>query len=532
MKQFSALLESLIFSPRRNVKLSHLAQWLQTTPHPDRGWGLAALNGEVHFTHVKAGIVRALAEQATDPELFALSYDFVGDLAETVALLWPAQPDNAAPIPALSDIITGLEQAKKKDVPMLMANWLGQMHVSQRWALLKLVTGGLRVGVSGRLSRIALSQAFDKPVAEIEEIWPLIEPPYDGLFNWLEGKSGPPLAQGRPVFRPMMLAHPLETDGFSDMHLADWQVEWKWDGVRVQLVSAEKGVKIFSRNGDDLSSAFPELVGPMRWKGVLDGELLAGSPDKLGSFNDLQHRLNRKNVSKRMQQQNPCFIRFYDLLFVGEQDLRSQGLRSRRQRLESEATEIDIGSFDLSPILTVHKPSQLAQIHASAQTQNHIEGVMIKRAESPYLAGRPKGYWYKWKRDPFHADLVVLYAQRGHGRRSSLYSDFTLGAWQKTEQGIELVPVCKAYSGFSDAELQKLDKFVREHTANRFGPVREVEHKLVVEIAFDSLHLSKRHKSGLAMRFPRFHAIRWDKDPEEADNVGQLHILLEEMLVY
>ena len=529
MRRFSELLEALIFSPRRTVKLAHLSGWLREAPHPDRGWGLAGLTGDLSFSHVKAGVVRELASEVSSPELFALSYDFVGDLAETVALLWPASPAHdgteAAEDLRLSAVIASLADTPRAGIKPLLAGYMDRLNVAERWALLKLATGGMRVGVSGRMARTALAQAFDKDIAEIEEIWPLISPPYDDLFDWLEGRTKRPEAEGRAVFRPMMLAHPIDEGMQEGFVPDDWQIEWKWDGARIQLVSAEDGVRLFSRTGDDVSASFPELVTEMKWKGVLDGELLAGTPEEVGSFNDLQQRLNRKRVTSRMQKDFPVFIRAYDILFLGDKDLRNLPLSQRRTWLETEVTRIetdqkDASKLDLSACLTADNFASLQVMKEQADPR--IEGVMLKKADSPYIAGRPKGHWFKLKRNPKHADLVILYAQRGHGKRSSFYSDYTLGAWRDGEDGPELVPVCKAYSGFSDTELRQLDKFVRAHTINRFGPVREVEHKIVVEVAFDQLHNSKRHKSGIAMRFPRFHAIRWDKPAEEADNVAYL----------
>ena len=530
MRRFSELLDALIFSPRRNVKLAHLSGWLRQTPHPDRGWGLAALTGDLSFSHVKAGVVRELAAEVSDPELFALSYDFVGDLAETVALLWPSARldlsdrlediDAEATSLCLGQIVASLQNTPRKEVKAVLAGWMDQLTVAERWALLKLATGGMRVGVSGRLARTALAMAFDKDIAEIEEIWPLISPPYDELFDWLDGQGARPQADGRAVFRPMMLAHPVDAGIEEGFVPADWQVEWKWDGARIQMVSADDGVRLFSRTGDDISASFPELVQDMAWKGVLDGEILAGTPRQIGSFNALQQRLNRKRVTAKMQREFPVFIRAYDILFAGETDLRAHPLSDRRIQLEAEMRQINFPLLDLSEQLAAHDFATLNKLKEQADPR--IEGIMLKKKDSLYIAGRPKGAWVKLKRDPKHADLVILYAQRGHGKRSSFYSDYTLGAWRDGEGGPELVPVCKAYSGFSDAELRKLDKFVRDHTINRFGPVREVESKLVVEIAFDQLHLSRRHKSGIAMRFPRFHAIRWDKLAEDADSVDNL----------
>jgi len=528
MNAFARLLDALLFSPRRNVKLAHLVEWMRTTPDPDRGYGLAALTSDLSFPSVKAGVVRELAGQVTDPDLFALSYDFVGDLAETVALLWPDCKDtHSSEQPSLSQIVTTLSAIKRDQAAEQLAVWMNGMQVSERWAVLKLATGGMRVGVSARLVRVALAQAYDRDVGEIEEIWPLLEPPYTELFDWLDGRAEKPDAAGRAVFHPVMLASPIDEKTLAALHLADWQIEWKWDGARIQLVSAHEGVKLFSRSGDDISSAFPELTRPMNWKGVLDGEILAGRPDAIDSFNALQQRLNRKTASQKLQAASPVFLRFYDILAAGEEDLRHTILADRRSRLETEYQNIDHELCDLSAPLKVSDQAELSDFRENCRQGGLIEGVMIKAKDSLYRAGREKGLWFKWKRDPLYADLVIMYAQRGHGKRSSFYSDYTLGAWMGPSDDLVLVPVCKAYSGFTDAELSKLDKFVREHTTNKFGPVREVEQKIVVEIAFDSLHLSGRHKSGIATRFPRFHAIRWDKLVDEADHIDQLKQLID-----
>ena len=285
-------------------------------------------------------------------------------------------------------------------------------------------------------------------------------------------------------------------------------------------------MRLFSRSGDDISASFPELVLPLSSNVVLDGELLAGTPSNLGSFNDLQQRLNRKKASQKLQETQPVFIRCYDILQQNDEDLRRFPLSQRRSILEAHLEKLGSDKLDISPLVDSSDWSSLDERRLSCRDDGLIEGLMLKRKDSTYQIGRVTGQWYKWKRNPLFADVVIMYAQRGHGRRSSQYSDFTFGAWQDTEEGRQLVPVGKAYSGFTDEELKKLDKFVRQHTTSRFGPVREVEHKLVIEAAFDSIHISKRHKSGLAMRFPRFHTIRWDKDPEDADTVATLHNLV------
>ncbi|MGB1546574.1 MAG: ATP-dependent DNA ligase, partial [Candidatus Puniceispirillaceae bacterium] len=249
MRAFSDLLEVLLFSPRRTVKLAHLMNWIRSTDDPDRGWGLAALTCELSFSGVKSGVVRELAEQVTDPDLFALSYDFVGDLAETVALLWPDSDSVSDKTkPSLSEVVGVLTSIRRKDAVLQLSDWMNNLKVSERWALLKLATGGMRVGVSARLVRVSLAQAYDKNVSEIEQIWPLLEPPYATLFDWLEGRAEKPDAAGRAVFHPVMLAAPIDEKTLCSLNLEDWQIEWKWDGARIQLVSAEEGVRLFSRS--------------------------------------------------------------------------------------------------------------------------------------------------------------------------------------------------------------------------------------------------------------------------------------------
>ncbi|MGC6517123.1 MAG: cisplatin damage response ATP-dependent DNA ligase [Candidatus Puniceispirillaceae bacterium] len=524
MKSFATLLENLVFSPGRNAKIAHLVSWLKATSGNSRGYGVAAITGDLSLPHVKGAMIRQLAASTTDEVLFALSYDFVGDLAETVSLLWPARQihDQEKDGFVLGDMVQTLQNSTRKEAEERMRYYLDNLDQTQRWALLKLATGGLRVGVSARLMRVSLATAFDRAVEDIEEIWPLIEPPYEPLFDWLEGRAERPKSEGRAVFKPLMLANPLEVSDRQSLSLQDFQIEWKWDGARVQLVSAKEGVRLFSRSGDDISSAFPELIQYPGFLGVLDGELLAGTKEQLGSFNELQKRLNRKKASAKMQAEQPVFMRCYDLLAYDETDLRQLALTDRRRMLEAYFASDSHTHLDLSPLISAPSWDELEAIKDQCRTDPLIEGVMLKRKNAPYQLGRISGQWYKWKRDPLFADLVILYAQRGHGRRSSQYSDFTFGAWQASENGPVLVPVGKAYSGFTDQELRQLDKFVRDHTVAKYGPVREVEPKLVIEAAFDSIHLSNRHKSGVAMRFPRFHAIRWDKDIEEADTVDML----------
>jgi DNA ligase-1 len=311
-----------------------------------------------------------------------------------------------------------------------------------------------------------------------------------------------------------MLAHPLEEGDYPTIRAGGWRAEWKWDGIRVQLVAGPGGRRVYSRGAEDISGAFPEVVAGMDFSAVVDGELLVVRDGVVAPFSDLQQRLNRKGVTAKMQRDFPVGVRLYDILFEGKEDLRGLSFDARRGRLEAWFARVRPVGMDISPLIDFSDFEELAGLREGARAAE-IEGLMLKRGESPYLPGRQRGHWWKWKRDPLTIDAVLMYAQRGHGRRSGSYSDYTFGVWR----GEELVPVGKAYSGFTDRELDWLDKWIRANTVARFGPVREVSRGLVLEVAFDGAQLSSRHKSGVALRFPRISRLRRDKPPAEADRL-------------
>ncbi|NJC34814.1 DNA ligase-1 [Sphingomonas jejuensis] len=528
MRAFSQLLDGLTYTRSRNAKLKLIADYLRATPDPDRGYAMAALTGDLDLPAVKPAVIRALVGERVDPVLYGLSRDFIGDTAETAALLWPdpAVPPEGELDLSLSAVIDRLNASGRAAAPATLADLLDRVSVEERYALLKLATGSLRAGVSARLAKTGLADAFGLNVDDVEELWHGLTPPYQPLFEWAEGRSDRPALSELPVFRPFMLAHGLE-DGTVD--LADYAAEWKWDGIRVQLVRAGGQTRLFSRTGDDITASFPDVAAAFTHDGALDGELLvrgdAQGADSHGgaaaSFNALQQRLGRKAVSAAMLRDYPAFVRLYDVLLDGQEDLRAEPWTERRRRLEAIVPQLDPTRFDLSQLINAADFYALTEIRAGAR-DDAIEGVMLKRRDSPYVGGRRVGLWYKWKRDPLTADCVVMYAQRGSGKRSSYYSDYTFGCW--SEDG-DLLPVGKAYSGITDEELRWIDRFVRNHTVKRFGPVREVEKSLVFEIAFDSIHASARHKSGIAMRFPRISRVRRDKPAAEADRVETLRRL-------
>jgi DNA ligase-1 len=520
MIAFAELLERLVFSPSRLAKIALLRRYFTTQPDPDRGLGLAAVSGSLAFEAAKPGLIRALAASRTDPDLFAMSYDYVGDLAETVALIWPPAPAGTAAPPRLAEVVETLATTPKAALPDVVAGWLDASDASVRFALLKLITGGLRVGASARLAKLALAELAGGRIAadDIEEVWHAQVPPYTSLFAWLEGRGPRPDPADAPVFRPPMLAHPLEPADLLALDAGAFRAEWKWDGIRVQLVATPAGRRLYSRGAEDISAAFPEIIAAMDFRAVLDGELLVIRAGQVAPFADLQQRLNRKAPTGKMLTAFPVGVRLYDMLFDGAEDLRPLPFDIRRARLEAFYAQQRPSRMDVSELITFDSLAALERMRDGARAAA-IEGLMLKRGDSAYLPGRPRGLWWKWKRDPLTIDAVLMYAQRGHGKRSSFYSDYTFGLWR--EDG-ELVPVGKAYFGFTDQELAFLDRWVRNHTVARFGPVREVARGMVLEIAFDAAQLSNRHKSGVALRFPRVARIRTDKPAEEADQLATL----------
>jgi DNA ligase 1 len=541
MNRFADLLDRLAYEPSRNAKLRLMTDYFRSTPDPERGYALAAITGSLSFQHAKAGLIRTLISERTDPVLFALSYDYVGDLSETVALMWPKAEGAKPHSPRLSEVVTTLASLGKTQLPRQLAAWLDGLDETGRWALLKLVTGALRIGVSARLAKTAVAALGDKEPDEIELVWPGLTPPYEDLFAWVEGRADKPADRNVAPFRPVMLAHAIEAEELTRLDPAAFVAEWKWDGIRVQAVAGtqedgQRVTRLYSRTGEDISGAFPDLADALThataFDGAIDGELLVLRDGQVQSFNVLQQRLNRKTISAKLIEEFPAHLRAYDLLVEGDQDLRERPFMERRARLEALVTKLAEPRIDVSPMVPFKTWEELTAARADPEAAGAgidaeaVEGIMLKGRDAPYVPGRPKGLWWKWKRDPFVVDAVLMYAQRGSGKRSSFYSDYTFGVWTKGESGDELVPVGKAYFGFTDQELAEIDRFVRRNTLNRFGPVREVVHEadkgLVIEVAFEGLQRSTRHKSGIAMRFPRVSRLRWDKPPREADRLETL----------
>ena len=545
MRAFAELLDRLSLTGSRNAKLVLVRDYLRATPDPDRGWALAALTGGLVFHHAKPAMIRRAVEARVDPVLFGWSYDYVGDLAETVALIWPRDPNHRPNRePELSEVVDALAGAKRTEVQGLIEGWLDALEPKGRWALLKLLTGALRVGFSAQLARTAVAmlrpaEATEPPepdggeatialeplsVADVVEVWNEVDPPYADLLAWAEGRGPRPDTEAPGRFRPVMLAVAIdEAVDFQKLDPADYAAEWKWDGIRVQAVREAGVCRLYSRHGDEVTHAFPDVMTALQFEGAIDGELVVMRDGAIAPFADLQQRLNRKTVDAKLTAAHPAAIVAYDLLAEDGQDLRDLPLKDRRVRLEALVAGHTGERLSLSPLVAFDTWDELARLRADPPVGAAAEGLMLKRWDSAYVAGRPKGPWFKWKRDPHVIDAVLMYAQRGHGKRSSFYSDYTFGVW--TDEGA-LTPVGKAYFGFTDEELKQLDKFVRDHTLERFGPVRSVkatrDFGLVLEIAFEGLQRSTRHKSGVAMRFPRVSRIRWDKPAREANTIDDV----------
>ena len=507
MKALASLVDALTRMTAQGDRHRLLGRYFASTPDPERGWALAALTGEL--PDISPAMLRRLAEGRVDPELFRISRDYVGDLVETVALIWPNISSGSSPSP--DEVATGLMAAHRSERPERIADWLDRMDTAERRALLAVLTGGSIL--TPQRARLALADWSGAALWEIEEIWHGQKPPYLDLFAWLNGKGERPETTGAAVFRPFMLALPLEDPGALDPQ--EFAAEWKWDGVRVQVVADGGEVGLFSRSGDDIGKAFPEIVDAGDFQAVVDGELLiagrvsAGGERMPATFDRLQRRLGRRTASGSLMRDSPAFVRVYDILFDQGEDLRMLPFDRRRRRLENWFSDRNPRNMDISPLLPF---SGWDDLRSFRRRNAGREGIMLKRRDSVYAAGRSEGLWFKWKSDTLIFDFVLMYVELGR--------ICTFGAWWSGE----LVPVGKA--GYDGEE--RFDRWVQAHTTGRFGPVRAVETGLVLEIGVDGLHRSKRRKSGIAMRSPRLRRVRWEKPAEEADSVETLLGLVRE----
>ena len=528
MKHFASLFAALDGTTKTSAKLAALTQYFQTAPEPDRVWTIAILSGRRPKRSVTTTELRLwAAEVAGIPDwLFEESYTVVGDLAETIAHLLPL-PQTDLPDQSLTQWITslmamaGLPADTRKGT--ILAAWQS-LAPDERFIFNKLITGGFRMGVSQGLMTKALARATNTDEASIAHRLMGDWQPANTRFADLISRDAT-AGTSRPY--PFALASQLEGEPAALGPPQDWIAEWKWDGIRGQLVNRPGVFALWSRGEDLITDRFPEfsaLADFLPPGTVIDGEVLAwdSAANRPQPFAALQTRINRKTVPKKLLVDAPARMLAYDLLEDGGVDLRAAPLEHRRTRLAAIIAGLDpkLG-LGVSPQISFDRWPALAAIRATARDQR-AEGLMLKRASSPYHIGRKRGDWWKWKLDPMTVDAVMIYAQAGHGRRANLYTDFTFAV----RDGNELVPFTKAYSGLTDAEFGQISTWVRKHTLERFGPVRRVPPELVFELAFEGIQASPRHKSGIALRFPRMLRWRHDKGPDEIDTLETLKALL------
>jgi len=553
MKRFARLFNELDQTNRTNEKVAALESYFREADPRDAAWALHFLCGRRPARSVSSTALSGWgAEEAGMPQwLVDECYETVGDLAETLALLLP-ETESVSP-PPLHEIVEQRllpmrllpEPARKR---LLLRTWR-ELGARERFVWNKLITGGFRVGVAQTLVARALAAAagVEQPVMihRLMGQWQPTVEDYKRLFN-NDGGEGPQPARPYPFF----LASTLEERPAALGQIAEWQLEWKWDGIRAQLIRRGGEVLIWTRGDELVTSSFPEIAdsgGALPDGTVLDGEILAWRGDLPEPFSRLQRRLGRKVVSAKTRQDFPVVFLAYDLLEWQGQDWRPRPIGERRRKLEEiveeagpliakkgRGKEDEPGLFPtdefvmkapvalrISGLLRPGSWEDLEKMRAESRTRQ-VEGIMLKRLGSPYGVGRQRGNWWKWKIEPLVIDAVLIHAQAGHGRRANLYTDYTFGVWQEGK----LVPFAKAYSGLDDAEILEVDRFIRANTIAKFGPIRAVKPELVFELAFEAVQESTRHKTGIAVRFPRIHRWRRDKKPEEADTLESLRALV------
>ena len=540
MRRFAALFESLDSSNSQEAKLKSLLEYFREGEAEDLAWAIYFLSGRkikrvLSTTHLRNF---CLCECGLADWLFQECYDNVGDLAETVALLLP-EGDSQVPAKSLSAVVKDLQRLKNlnpTELNQCLRSYYGQMNTTEKLVFGKLLTGGFRVGVSAKLTAKAIARLSGLSENIVQERLMGDFKPSAEFYSGLISEEG--TAGGAAIPYPFFLAHPLHSieEGAAALDISSCSLEWKWDGIRSQLIKRGGQVFVWSRGEELITERFPEVaIAAARLPDgtVLDGEILAFAEGDVLPFSLLQRRLGRSagNVSKKMLAEIPCVFMAFDLLEAKGQDLRERPLIERRAKLlqiltPGACSETPSCAGALSEYLRVSTSMSASTWQEAAAMRSmsrslKVEGLMLKDLQSVYGIGRKRGSWWKWKVDPYSIDAVLVYAQRGHGRRASLYTDYTFALWHEGR----LVPIAKAYSGLNDEEIRQVDAFVKSNTLEKFGPVRTVKPALVFELAFEGIQLSSRHKSGVAVRFPRIARTRFEKTVEEADQLSTLKAL-------
>ncbi|WP_373649149.1 ATP-dependent DNA ligase [Schlesneria sp. DSM 10557] len=529
MNEFAQLYRALDETTKTSRKITAMREYFSTCTASDGAWAIYFLSGRRFKRLISTGRLRewcASASQVPD-WMFDECYGAVGDLAETMALLMPEESTGSTT--SLTDWIENrirpLSQMSDADCREAMITAWGDLSAYERFVFNKLVTGGFRVGVAQQMVIRALAETSGVDAAVIAHRLMGTWEPVPDFFTWLLAPDSGESDSSKPY--PFCLAHPTDGDEATLGNIDDWIVEWKWDGIRGQVIRRGGQSFVWSRGEEPMLERFPELVQPVAALPdgtVLDGEILGWNEGGVLPFSEMQRRIGRKTIGKKLLAEVPVRFVAFDLLEENGQDLRKLPLSERRQRLDAMiAAQPSNSSIMASPLIESDSWEDLRRIRESSR-ETKVEGLMLKRASSEYGVGRVTGLWWKWKIEPYTCDAVLVYAQRGNGRRASLYTDYTFAAWD----GGSLVPFAKAYSGLTDAEIREVDRYIREHTLERFGPVRAVTAELVFELAFEDIQVSKRHKSGIAVRFPRIARWRRDKKPEQADSLETIRGMMRQ----
>lgn len=525
MKQFADLFTSLDQSNKTSDKLAALKIYFLNAPDEDRLWTIALFTKKRPKRQVNTKLLREWCCELTGiPDwLFEESYHTVGDLAETLSLLLPLKSKTQdRPLSYWINYLMDLEKSDESEKKKKILFAWDVMDKEERFIFTKIITGGFRVGVSQNLITQAVADAFEMEKTEVAHRIMGDWQPGKTTFNALIRSKNISDDLSRPY--PFFLSHPLDKVLEELGQIEKWQIEWKWDGIRGQIINRNGQIFIWSRGEELVSEKFPELqemASLLPNDCVLDGEIITFGENGPLPFSVLQTRIGRKNLTKKILQSAPVSFIAYDLLEFDGKDIRVLALSERREMLEKIAVNTDNKKLIVSPLVNSKNWEELLKLHAKSR-EMMAEGFMLKRKNSPYEVGRKRGNWWKWKIAPLTIDGVMIYAQKGHGRRANLYSDYTLAVWE----GNMLVPFAKAYSGLTDAEIKEVDKYVKQNTKERFGPVRTVKPGIVFEIAFEGIQESPRHKSGIALRFPRIQRWRKDKPIEEANTLDELKALL------
>src|SRR3984957_1531070 len=530
MRAFSELYEELDTTTSTNLKVAAMVRYFNSATPADAAWAAYILSGRRLKRFIGPALLRRwLVEVSALPEwLVEESYSTVGDLAETVALLMESDQAAAAVVPDLplstwiEDRLLPLREVDEQQQRMAIIEWWRTLPYRECFILNKLLTGELRVGVSELLLTRALSEVLHIERGDVTRRLMGEWRPSAQFWEGLRSTAPPSSDPAAPY--PFFLASPLEDDPATLGPVSNWLAEWKWDGIRSELIRREGKCFIWSRGEDLVTERFPEVVAEAAQLPdgvVLDGELVAWRDGAIRPFAELQQRIGRKKVTPAILKQVPVRFLAYDLLEQSNTDIRSLPLRERRERLIALLRDIP-NILGISTGIEASSWEELAKLREESRSRA-VEGLMLKALDSPYGTGRQRGSWWKWKIEPFAFDCVMLYAQPGHGRRSNLYTDYTFGVWSDDE----LVPVAKAYSGLNNAEIAELDRWIRSHTTEKIGPARQVERTQVFELAYEGIASSSRHKSGIALRFPRIVRRRVDKPAAEADKLSDLQAVLE-----